>query len=139
MGAPFVFCRPIRFDEIDAAGYVYYPKVIALAHEGLERLLSEAMPGGYARFVVEQRIGLPCVHVDLDFRGPLRFGDDVKVELEVTMMGTSSVHFAFEVWRGDGARCARGTYVVACAELDGPRKRALPDDLRATLARYSQV
>ncbi len=133
----FVFRRPVRFEEVDAAGLVYFPKVMALAHEALERLLADAMPGGYASFVVTKRVGLPCVHFEADFKGSLRFGDDVEVSMRTAKTGTSSVTFEVEVRRGDGRSAATLTYVVACAELEGPKKMALPDELREIFARFA--
>ncbi|MGZ3423114.1 MAG: hypothetical protein ACXVEE_34950 [Polyangiales bacterium] len=66
----FSFRRPVHFEEIDAAGYVYFPRLVALAHEGIERLFQQEVPGGYAAFVVGKRVGLPCVHVSADFSAP---------------------------------------------------------------------
>jgi 4-hydroxybenzoyl-CoA thioesterase len=136
MGDPHVFRRPVRFDEIDAAGFVFFPKLVALAHEALERLLEDARPGGSAGWVVGERIGLPCVHVAADFSAALRFGDELVVTTSVVKFGTTSVTFDVRVARGDGTACAKLDYVVACAELKGPSKRALPDALREALARH---
>jgi YbgC/YbaW family acyl-CoA thioester hydrolase len=140
---PHTFTRPVHFDEIDAAGFVYFPKLIALAHEALERLLEDARPGGYAAWVMGDRIGLPCVHVAADFAAPLRFGDVIVVRTKVVKFGTTSVAFDIDVSRGegdvsrgDGVHCAKIEYVVACAELHGPSKRALPPELREAIARY---
>src|SRR5262249_7618 len=129
--------RAVRFDEIDAAGFVFYAKLVALPHEALERLLEEALPGGYAKFVVERRVGLPCVHLEGDFGAALRFGDTVEVSSGVVKMGTSSGTFEVRVAGGDGVECAKMRYVVACADLSGPKSTALPDDLRAALARHA--
>lgn len=135
MGAPFVFSRPVRFDEIDAAGFAYFPKVIALAHEALERMLEEARPGGYAGWVVGDRVGLPCVHLGADFSAPLRFGDEITVSIGVVRFGGTSVAFDVRVRRGD-VQCAKLDYVVACAELNGPSKHPLPSALRDALERH---
>jgi len=75
------------------------------------------------------------VHVAGDFSGPLRFGDDVMVETRVAKFGATSVTFESRS-SGDGAGCARIDYVVACADLDGPKKRPLPDDLRVALEQH---
>lgn len=136
MGSPFEFTRPVRFDEIDAAGFAYFPKVIALAHEGLERLLEHERPGGYAAWVVDERVGLPCVHLGADFSAPLRFGDVITVSMRVARFGTTSVTFDVRVRRGD-VECAKLEYVVACAELNGPSKRPIPAALREALERHA--
>jgi len=137
MGTPHVFRRPVRFDEIDAAGFAYFPKVVALAHEALERVLEDARPGGYAGWVVGERIGLPCVHIAANFSAPLRFGDEIVVTTTVLRFGSTSVTFEVRIARGDGIDCAKIDYVVACADLHGPSKRVLPDALREALARHA--
>ncbi|MGZ3452039.1 MAG: acyl-CoA thioesterase [Polyangiales bacterium] len=129
----FSFRRPVHFEEIDAAGYVYFPRLVALAHEGIERLFQQEVPGGYAAFVVGKRVGLPCVHVSADFSAPLRFGDEITVILSVRKIGTSSVAFDVKVERQDGVLCATIDYVCACTDLDGPKARPLPVELRAVL------
>jgi 4-hydroxybenzoyl-CoA thioesterase len=133
----FSFRRPVHFEEIDAAGYVYFPRLVALAHEGIERMLWQDRPGVYASFVVGQRVGLPCVHVAADFSAPLRFGDEMTVELLVRKMGTSSVAFDVRIVRQDGVPCAKIDYVCACTDLDGPKSRPLPSELREALAKYA--
>lgn len=136
MGTPHVFRRPIRFDEVDAAGFAYFPRIIALAHEALERLLEDARPGGYAGWVVRERIGLPCVHLGAEFFAPLRFGDEISVRTRVASFGQTSVVFEVFVVRGDGVDCAKIDYVVACAQLDGPTKHPLPTALREALEKH---
>src|SRR5439155_14571640 len=104
MGEPFVFRRAVRFEEIDAAGFVFFAEIVALAHEGLENMLAERMPGGYASLVVGRRIGLPCVHLEGDFSGALRFGDTIEVSMSVVRFGTSSVTFDVRVQRSGGVQ-----------------------------------
>jgi hypothetical protein len=38
--------------------------------------------------------------------------------------------------RGDGVSCAKIDYVCACTDLDGPRKRPLPQELYDALAAH---
>lgn len=138
-GAAFVFRRAVRFDEIDAAGFVYFPRIAALAHEAMERLFEASLEGGYARWingVDGPRLGFPCVHLACDFTAPLRFGDALEVEAIVGKIGATSVRFDVRVRRGDGVVCATIEYVVACARLDGPAKEPLPEALRAALNRH---
>jgi 4-hydroxybenzoyl-CoA thioesterase len=140
MSEAFRFTRAIRFDEIDAAGYVYFPRLCALPHEGIERMLEEALPdGGYAGYVVGRRTGLPCVRIESDFRAPFRFGDRVTVEMRVGHLGKSSVRFDVTLLRGDGVHCATIAYTCAFTALDGPTSAPLPDELRTVFSRYLAV
>ncbi|GAC1353271.1 MAG: hypothetical protein NVS3B20_20730 [Polyangiales bacterium] len=144
--SPHVFERAVRFEEVDAAGFVYFPRVVALAHEALERLLEDSLErGAYARFVLDRKVGLPCVHVACDFTHPLHFGDVMHVATTVRKFGTTSVTLAVAIektGRSDLLRsrpripCASIVYVVACAEITGPNKRPLPDELKGAFLRY---
>ena len=150
-GAPFEFTRAVRFDEVDAAGFVYFANVAGLAHEALERFLEATSEGGYARWIRGDdgpRIGLPCVHLSCDFRAALRFGDTIVVRLGVRAMGVTSVRFAVTVTRGDRTTGVGGAgdvvsatveYIVACAELDGPTKQPLPPTLRGLFERLLEA
>ena len=39
MGSPFVFVRRVRFEEIDAAGIVYFPRFFTFCHDAMEAML----------------------------------------------------------------------------------------------------
>lgn len=134
MGAPFRFQRPVRWEELDAAGFVYFPRVVAFAHEALERMFEAASPRGYAA-MIDTGLGLPCVHVETDFRAPLRFGDVAEVCAVVKKLGRSSVELELDV-RRDGVDCARIRYVVACTDLRAPKAVALPGSARAMFLQY---
>jgi 4-hydroxybenzoyl-CoA thioesterase len=134
MGAPFKFTRSVRWDELDAAGFVYFPRVVALAHEAMERMFEAASPRGYST-MVSSGLGLPCVHVETDFRAPLRFGDVAEVEAVVKKLGRSSVELEVNV-RREGVDCARIGYVVACTELRTPKAVPLPASARAMFLQY---
>ena len=131
MGAPFEFSRAVRWDELDTAGFAYFPRVVALAHEAMERIFEASSPGAYASLVATG-VGLPCVHVETDFEAPLRFGDVIAVETTVVKLGRSSVELDVRVRRDGGAvECARIRYVVACTDLRKPAAVPLPAGVRA--------
>lgn len=129
----FAYERPVRFEDVDAAHIVFFPRVLAYCHEAMAELMGE-LPGGYARLVVERRIGLPTVHVDVDFTAPLRFGDVAKITLEVSRLGRSSCTFAIRVSRVlDSAAVAKVQLVCAASDLSTLRSVALPEDVRRVL------
>ena len=133
----FVYERPVRFEEVDAAQIVFFPRVLAYAHEALAKLLEEVR-GGYAELVVKRRIGLPTVRLEADFTAPLRFGDVARVELMVTRLGRSSCTFRANLTRThDGAKVAGITCVCAATDLSALRAIALPDDVRQILEAHA--
>src|SRR6185436_8220231 len=84
-----VFERPIKFEEVDAAGIVFFAHFATIAHEAMEHLFG-ALEGGYARLILERRVGLPAVHVTMAFGVSARYGDVLRVETRVARLGNRS-------------------------------------------------
>jgi 4-hydroxybenzoyl-CoA thioesterase len=96
--------------------------------------LMGALPGGYAGLIVERRVGLPTVHVDVDFTAPLRFGDVARVALSVAAIGRSSCRFEMSVVRTrDDVAAARVAIVCVSTDLSVLRAVPWPADVRALL------
>ena len=132
----FLYERPVRFEEVDAAGIVFFARFLQLAHEAMEALLA-GLEGGYVRLVVERRIGVPAVHVSCDFRAPLKFGDVALIEVRVPRIGNKSVSFRYDfIRKRDGVSAATLDHVCAVTDLDAMRAVPVPDDVRALLERH---
>lgn len=134
--APFVHRHRVGFDEVDAAGIVYFARFFTWCHDAMEAMLAP-LAGGYIELVMARRLGLPAVHVEADYGAPLRFGDEVLVEASVERLGTSSVALRFEIVRSPGREpVALVKHVVALVDLGAIRSQPLPDDVRAVFERY---
>jgi 4-hydroxybenzoyl-CoA thioesterase len=131
----FAYERPVGFEDVDAAGIVFFSRFFGYCHEAMEAMLAP-LDGGYARLIVTRKLGLPAVHVEADFRSPLRFGDVVRIETTVERLGTSSVALRFDLARGADA-IATIRHVVVLTNLETMRSAPLPDDVRAVLARHA--
>lgn len=137
--APFVHVHRVRFDEVDAAGIVYFARFFTWCHDTMEAMLAP-LEGGYTALVTKRRLGLPAVHVEADYRSPLRFGDEVLVEATVERLGTSSVALRFEMLRSPGREpVAVLRHVVSLVDLGALRARPLPDDVRRVFEGYLQA
>jgi 4-hydroxybenzoyl-CoA thioesterase len=133
----FVYERAVHFEEVDAAGIVFFSRFLTYAHEAMDALLG-GLEGGYVRLVNERRIGLPAVHLECDFRAPLRFGDVARIETRVARIGGKSVTFRHEFFRkGTGDPIATIEHVCAVTDLDAMRALPVPDDVRALLEKHS--
>lgn len=137
--APFVHRHRVRFDEVDAAGIVYFARFFTWCHDAMEAMLAP-LDGGYTALVTTRRLGLPAVHVEADYRAPLRFGDEVLVEASVERLGKSSVALRFDLVRSPGREpVAVVKHVVSLVDLGVLRARPLPDDVRAVFERHLQA
>lgn len=133
----FVYERAVQFEEVDAAGIVFFARFLNYCHEALDRFFG-AIPGGYVGLITERRIGFPAVHVEADWRTPLRYGDAMRIEVTVPRVGTSSCTFRYRFLRAsDGELAATIEHVVVSIAIDTMTKVPLPDDCRALLASHA--
>lgn len=126
----------VRFGDIDHAGIVYYPRFLHYFHVALEEFFSEVLGIEYHTVINEHRLGLPSVHLEIDFRRPLRFGDAIDVEVRGLELGTTSVTWRYAVWKQDGSLAAEATIVTVTLDMDAFSKRPLPDWLRQRFEAY---
>lgn len=134
--ATFRRTLPVRFADVDWARILYFPRQLDLLHTVMEDFFTEAWGTPYHRMLAEERLGFPTVHLECDFRSPLRFGDQLEVALVVRRIGTSSVTFRYEVRRAGGELAGEVTQVAVAIDPETWQVRELPAGLRAALARW---
>ncbi len=136
---PFSHSFPVRFADVDHAGIVYYPRFFDYFHAAFEEFFRRRMGARpYVDLLDRRRIGLPAVRSECDFRLPLRFGDQVRVDMSIDRLGHKSIDFRYRLYRvdeegagGESALCAEGRVVCVVTDLAHFRGLAIPEDLRA--------
>jgi 4-hydroxybenzoyl-CoA thioesterase len=129
-----VYQRPIHFDEVDPAGIVFFARYANIAHEAVENFFS-SLEGGYPGLVRTRKMGMPIVHLEADFRAPLRYGDTLRVETACAKLGNSSATFVHEMKNGESL-CAVVRHVVVCVRFDDFKSCPMPVDVRARLREH---
>ncbi len=129
----FRYERAVRFAEVDAARMVFFGRFCDYCHDALEALFG-GVDGGYPRLTMVRDVGIPTVHIDLDYRSPLRYGDVAVIEVEVEDIGGRSITFRHTMRRkADGVVCAVARHVVVTARISQIETVPIPDDVRALL------
>jgi acyl-CoA thioesterase FadM len=82
----------------------------------------------------------PRVHISLDFLGPARFEDVLRIEVVVARLGESSVTFEHLI-HGPKHPVARGTSISVCCKIDRSNsheliKQPIPQLIRNKLTTY---
>lgn len=118
----------VAFADTDASGWVHFSKILhypeRAEHDFLEKcglLVFDRSQGGW-----------PRVRVVCDYARPLRFRDQITVELGVGKVGSGSVMWLFRVLGVDGKVAASGEMVTARVNGEGKPVR-LSDGERAVL------
>jgi 4-hydroxybenzoyl-CoA thioesterase len=129
----FTRAYKIRFDDVDGAGILYYPRYFHLCHQALEDSFDRAgAPLSYPELIHDRRLGVPTVAIESNFASPLEYGDTAIVSMNGEKIGTSSVVLGFKMNREtDGAECFTARITVVLTDLDTRKSTPLPDDLRS--------
>lgn len=124
----------VRFGHCDPAGIVYFPRYFEMLNSVIEDWFSLGLGIDFAKLLGERRIGLPTVHLNIDFQRPSRMGDRLRQRVAIDKLGRSSIGLDVQFAGPDGVRVAL-QQVLVCTSLEHHRPIALPDDVRAALRR----
>lgn len=120
----------VRYLEVDQQGVVFNMWYLGYFDEAMAQFLED---GGLPyREMLEGGHDVQLVHSDIDWKGPLRWGDDAEVAVSLDSAGTTSFTLAFEV-AGPTGPVAAGRTVYVVVATDGSGKRPIPADLAAAL------
>jgi 4-hydroxybenzoyl-CoA thioesterase len=123
------FEREVRFQDVDAAGLLFFPEFLSYAHEAMERFF-EPLDGGYVRLITERKVGLPAVRIQSVFHAPVRYGDRLSIETRVAALGNRSMTLAYRFRRQDGVLAAELEHTVVTTDLNALRSCEMPADVR---------
>jgi acyl-CoA thioester hydrolase len=122
----------VNWVDTDASGLIHYTAALRY-FEVAEHALMRKLLAAPATVPAERTFMLPRVHVEADYKAPLRYPDEFDCSARVQALGRSSVTFGFEVRRTDGVLCIVGRIVAVSVDLMG-RTIPLPDHMREPLA-----
>ena len=134
------FSLPItpRYAEVDQQGVVFNGHYLTWFDEACTGFLDHldvTYPG-----LIASGYDIQVVHSEIDFKGPVRWRDAVRVEVTCERIGSTSFTLAFNVLRGkDGEFAAehqsavRGHNVYVVVSTEDWAKRPIPPLLREAL------
>jgi acyl-CoA thioesterase FadM len=130
--ASVVLRRRVEWIDTDAAGIYHYTTVFRLA-EAAEAAMHTALGIAERTFGTTPRVGL-----EMSFKRPLRFNDEVEAELTVTALGRASVHYRFTL-TGPAGLAAEGRLSACLVDGESGLATPWPDDMRRLLAGGGRV
>jgi len=124
----------VRFQDVDAAGVLFFGRIYDYCHEAYEELWTGA---GVDRAWIFSGADflIPIAHSEADYKVPLRHGETVDVRVDVTHVGRASFHLTYRVTGPGGAKDLRATAKTVHAFVARATMRPIPipDDLRVFL------
>jgi len=132
--ASFETVIPVRFGDVDYAGIMYYPRFFQNFHAVFEDMFGNRLGVPYMSILKDRRIGFPMVKIETSFHQPFRFGDPMRLRIECTRVGRSSIDFHYRGYNDQQLLPsveARATVVTV--NLDSMKPIAIPLDVLAVL------
>jgi len=129
---PYLHRLKVRYGETDQMGVVHHANHLAYLEEArTEYMGSLGAPYGA---IEEAGIGLPVRRIELRYRAPGFFEDELEVTVAVGRVRAASVLFEYTITRpADGATLLDGAVELACVSLADRTPAMLPEELRARL------
>ena len=128
----FTTTAQVGFGDVDAAAIVFYPRYFVFLNTAIEQWFAQKLRVPFATFHIERKLGVPTVHLDVDFRSPFRLGDTVDIKLAITKVGSSSVALEFGFFSGSTLRLS-GKVVLVCMSLASGKAVSWPADVKARM------
>jgi 4-hydroxybenzoyl-CoA thioesterase len=123
----------IRFSECDPAGIVFYPQYFVLMNDLLETWVDDGLGIGFADLVMQRRVGLPTVRLEVDFKAVSRMGDLVEISLAVENISNRSFVLAWRCHGTDGELRMSMRQTLVTTSLETYRSIPIPVDLRQAI------
>lgn len=121
--------RRMAWNETDAAGHNHFSAAVRWLEEA-EHDLYRAL--GLTLDFIDR---VPRVSLRIDYSRRLYFGEELRVDVGVVRVGTSSCTFAFSVSNSEGDEAIAGEYVVVHVRSTDGGSDPWPEEMRQALMR----
>ncbi len=129
--------RRVEWSDTDAAGIAHFTCFLRMMEQAEHDFLRSRDLSVHMTDA-EGPISWPRVSVRCDFRVPVRFEDELDIDVHIDRLGTKSVTYAFRFQR-DGQDIADGSITTVCCRLprdgssDPPQSIEVPEAIAAKL------
>ncbi len=119
----------VRFDDVDFARIVYYPRLFVYCHRVFEDFFGNEAGISYSDILQKRRIGFPVVSAKADFKSPLHFGDTCRIVMETIHLGRRSLACRYLLYLGETEQlCAEIEVTTVAINMDDFTSVDFPDD-----------
>jgi YbgC/YbaW family acyl-CoA thioester hydrolase len=131
----FTIGFPVRFQDIDAGGVLFFGRIYDYCHQAYEEFWgSEGIDR--AHFFAGAEYLVPIAHSEADYRRPIRHGERIEVRIDVTRVGRASFTLRYHVTGAEGDVRVEASTVHAFVDRQAMRPIPIPESLRGILLRH---
>ena len=136
--ALFTCERDVLFQDIDAAGIVFFARLFDYCHDAFFAFLG-SRGLSMAKVMQDGVWGSPLAHAEADYAAPLRFGDRVRVEIVGVDLGNTSMRVTSRVVDFAGKQACSAILVHVFVDRATGRPCSVPADVREALKDCAKV
>ncbi len=145
----FLFRRRVEFADTDVAGIMHFSnffRFMEVAEHAFYRHLGFSVHpflSGKGSRDSPDHVGWPRVHASADYKQPLRFEEEVEIELLIEEIRTRTVHYYFRFWKNPDSSdqksvAATGRFTVVCVSFDQETRKMkavpIPENVRMKIS-----
>ena len=122
----------VRWASCDPANIAYTGNLANFSLEAIDAWWEEHTGSDWYSMNIDRNIGLPFVHMSIDFIFPVTPKHLLECKVKLIKLGTNSIRFAVEGYQA-GTLCFTGEFVEAFVDAKAHKKTPMPDDFRELL------
>lgn len=134
----FVYRRRLQWGDGDAAQIGYTSSQLDIFLEALDDWWRHVVGVDWFELSHDRGLGCPCVHVELDFHGPVRPGQEVFVQVLLEKLGRSSMEYRLRALDAHGKLSFSGRLVHVLIDGSALSSTSIPEPLAAPMRAYME-
>lgn len=128
----------IRFQHIDFAGIVFYPRFLEMLNGIVEDWFEEALDRPFSK--MHETNGIPTVDLKIQFKSPARLGEVLTKKLWVKELRNSSVLCGFQFVNESENTVLEGEVTLVNVNISGDRNsvksEAFNEEMKNKISKY---
>lgn len=134
----FIKPEKIRFQHIDYAGIVFYPRFLEMLNGLVEDWFEEALDRPFSK--MHQTNGIPTVDLKVQFKKAARLGEILTKKLWVKELKSSSVVCGFRFEDESGNTCVEGEVTLVNVKIAEDRNsikaEAFTEEMKEKISKF---
>ena len=114
----------VRLYDTDAAGILFFGNIFRIMHLTLEKFIESRSI--YDLFFKNQDYIFPVKNSSADFKKPMILGDEIKVELNISMIKETSFEIKYLFYDLDNNLTVSASTVHVCVDKKSGKKNLIP-------------
>lgn len=127
----------IRFEDVDPAGIVFYPRYILMLHRFFEDWCDSGLNFSLRTMHFVKKVGFPLVNLQVAFQKPSRLEEVLDWSLFISKIGSKSLDLTITA-KCDGEPRLKILYTIVAVEVSGDTivSIPIPDDVRSAMNNF---